>query len=100
MARFARKNATTASLNYYKAAMRGVQVADTQHLSDEVMKLRVPVLGIGGALDQLARASQMGEAIRPWAVAGYTEELVEAGHWVMLEKRDEVSRILAEFGRS
>jgi pimeloyl-ACP methyl ester carboxylesterase len=36
----------------------------------------------------------------PWAKAGLTEKVVDAGHWLMFEKSDEVSQILKDFAQS
>lgn len=94
-------NTITASLNYYRSLMRGTQAADEDPLTDEQRMLRVPVLGICGKEDMVTRADQIGGGIRPWATKGYREIVLEgAGHWVMLERRGEVSGALLEFVRA
>jgi len=78
--------------------MRGTQAADEDPLTDAQRSLRVPVLGICGSEDMVTRADQIRGGIRPWASQGYEERVLEgAGHWVMLERREEVSRALMEF---
>lgn len=41
----------------------------------------------------------MGAATKALATKGYTEKLLDAGHWLMLEASDDTSSILAEFAR-
>jgi pimeloyl-ACP methyl ester carboxylesterase len=43
------------------------------------------------------RPETLGPSTQPWTRAGYEEKTVQSGHWLMLEKPDEVSRILIEF---
>lgn len=95
------KNTIAASLNYYKSLMRGTQAPDEDTLTDAQRILNVPVLGICGSDDMVTRADQIGGGIRPYSSKGYTEMVLEgAGHWVMLEKRKEVSNALLDFVRS
>ncbi|GAP84110.2 putative epoxide hydrolase 2 [Rosellinia necatrix] len=91
-------DAAAASLNYYRAQMRGVQVGPEAGVTDARRMLRVPVLAVGGGEDRVTLPGALGRATRPWAAAGYAERVVAgAGHWLMLERPDEVSRILVEF---
>ncbi|KAI0444582.1 alpha/beta-hydrolase [Xylaria telfairii] len=85
------------SLNYYKALMRGVQAAGEASLTDDDRTLKVPVLGIVGADDVVTLPDAVAGGTEPWAAAGYEERVVQAGHWLMLEKPDEVSQILIDF---
>ncbi|KAF5013353.1 hypothetical protein FDECE_656 [Fusarium decemcellulare] len=95
-----RKNVIAASLNYYRSLMRGTQARDEDPLTDAERTLRVPVLGICGGGDMVTRADQIGRGTRPYASKGYTEVILQgAGHWIMLEKRAEVSNALLEFVR-
>ena len=92
------KDTIAASLNYYKSLMRGVQAPDEDPLTDEDRTLRVPVLGICGGGDMVTRADQIGGGCKPFASKGYTELVFEnAGHWVMLERREEFSKALLDF---
>lgn len=92
------QNAIAASLNYYRSLMRGTQAVDEEPLTDADRTLRVPVLGICGAEDMVTRADQIGGGTRPFASKGYTEKILDgAGHWVMLERREVVSKALLEF---
>lgn len=81
--------------------MRGTQASDEDPLTDAERTLKVPVLGLCGAEDKVTRADQIGLGIKPYASKGYTEKVFEgAGHWIMLEKRKEVSSALLEFVES
>lgn len=92
------KNLVTATLNYYRSLMRGTQAPDEDPLTDEDRTLRVPVLGICGAEDVVTRADQIGAGTKPFASKGYEELVLKgAGHWVMIEKREEFSRALMDF---
>lgn len=97
MKAYSRDGAVEASMNYYKALLRGVQADDEACLTDEDRTLRVPVLAIGGAQDVVTRADQLRAQTEPWAAAGYTERIVDAGHWMMHEDREGVSSALLEF---
>lgn len=78
--------------------MRGTQAEDEDPLTDAQRTLMVPVLGICGSEDMVTRADQIGTGIKPYASKGYTEIILQgAGHWVMLEKRAEVSSALLDF---
>lgn len=97
--RYSQPGAMAASLNYYKALLRGVQAADEAALTDKDRTLKVPVLGVGGLQDTVATADQVAPAIQHYAVAGYQLEMLDTGHWMMLEQRENVSRILIDFVR-
>lgn len=86
-----------ASLNTYRSIMRGVQAKDEGAVTDADRTLEVPVLAVGGSQDLVARADQVRGATEPWSSKGYTEKTLDAGHWLMLEKSQEVSEILLEF---
>lgn len=76
-----------ASMNYYKALLRGVQAEDEKVSTDEDRTLRMPVLTIGGTQDMVTRADQVRALVEPWAVGGYSEKTVDAGYWMMYEAR-------------
>ena len=100
LATYSRDHATTASVNYYQAVMRGVQVEDEAGLTEGDKTLKVPVLTIGGTQDVVSPPDQIAPTTQPWATAGYTEKTVDAGHWMMLEQKEAVSAILLEFAAS
>ncbi|KAI0097827.1 Alpha/Beta hydrolase protein [Nemania sp. FL0031] len=94
---FSQPNITISSLNYYQALLRGVHAADEAVLTDEDRMLRVPVLGVGSAKDQVATPEFQKAFLEPWAMAGFQQIIVDSGHWVMQEKGDELNDILIEF---
>lgn len=95
-----RKGTIKGLLNYYRCLMRGIQAEDEDPLTDEQRTLKVPVLGICGGGDMVTRADQIGRGITPYASKGYKEVVLEgAGHWIMLERRAEVTNVLLEFVR-
>ncbi|KAF4955429.1 hypothetical protein FGADI_4539 [Fusarium gaditjirri] len=95
-----RKDTINGLLNYYRSLMRGIQADDEDQLTDEQRMLKVPILGICGGGDMVTRADQIGRGITPYASKGYKEVVLEgAGHWVMLERRAEVTNALLEFVR-
>lgn len=87
----------TASLNTYRSTLRGVNAKDAATVTDAQRMLKVPALAVGGAQDLVSRGDQMQSAMEPWAGRGYTEKTLDAGHWLMLEKKEELSSILIEF---
>jgi pimeloyl-ACP methyl ester carboxylesterase len=94
---YSQPGAVASSLNIYRSLLRGTQVPDEAALTDENRTLRVPVLAIGASEDLVARAEQLRPQTEPWARVGYEERVIEAGHWIMLEKGEEFNDILIEF---
>ncbi|KAI0443021.1 Alpha/Beta hydrolase protein [Xylaria telfairii] len=90
-------NITVSTLNYYQALLRGVHAAEEAALTDENRTLRVPVLAVGSAKDQIATADLQKASLEPWAMAGFEQEIVDSGHWIMQEKGDELNDILIKF---
>jgi soluble epoxide hydrolase/lipid-phosphate phosphatase len=97
--RYSQPGAMAASLNYYKALLRGIQEADEAALTDEDRKLKVPVLAVGGLQDPIVTPNRVSTAIEHYAAAGYQVEMLDTGHWMMLEQKENVSRILIDFVR-
>ncbi|KAI0150539.1 alpha/beta-hydrolase [Xylariaceae sp. FL1272] len=96
---YSQPDTVVATINYYRALLRGVQAADEIALTDEQRMLRVPVITIGGSQDLVTRADLLSGS-EAWASAGYEQHVVDAGHWIYLEQADEVTRILLEFADS
>lgn len=97
---YSQPDAPESSLSYYRAVMRGIFDEDEAVLSDEDRKLKVPVVGIGGTKDQVSISDDMTAVTKPYATRGYTEHVLDAGHWVMLEQKEKVTSILTEFAAS
>ncbi|KAK8058861.1 hypothetical protein PG994_009309 [Apiospora phragmitis] len=97
---YSQPNATEAPLSYYRAVMRGIFEEDEAGLSNEDKMLRVPVVAVSAAKDQICIPEEMTAITKPWTTNDYTEYLLDAGHWVMLEQKGKVTSILPEFARS
>ena len=80
--------------------MRGINAPDEVLLTDTNRTLRVPVLVVAAAKDPLFSLESLRAATEAWASAGFEQRVVDAGHWIPLEKGEELSEILAEFARS
>ncbi|KAH8716768.1 Alpha/Beta hydrolase protein [Phaeosphaeriaceae sp. PMI808] len=96
---YSQVNITTATLNYYRSRLRGGNVEDDAILTDDDRTLRVPVLAVAAANDQVSTPEQQKLRTEPWASAGFEQRIVDAGHWIALEKGDELSKILIEFSK-
>ena len=97
MSAFGQKNAFATSIVYYQALMQGVQSKDEKALTKEDTMLHVPVLGVGGLKDLVARADEVRGSIKPFAKAGYTIRNLNAGHWLMFEDPQGLNEILLDF---
>ncbi|RGP78792.1 epoxide hydrolase 2 [Fusarium longipes] len=97
LAAFSKPNATTASMNYYKGLLRGINAEDEENLTDEDRTLRVPVLTMGGIQDTIAREDHQRMGTEPFAAAGYTHKTVNGGHWLIYEDREGIKDALLEF---
>ena len=91
-----RHGALTAALNWYRANTQGW---GGLHTGLNYPAINMPVMGIWSSADPFLKERQMQESeinvAGPWRY----ERIEEAGHWFMLEKPDEVNRLLVEFFR-
>jgi pimeloyl-ACP methyl ester carboxylesterase len=97
----ARPGALTSGLNWYRAAFLPPSQDEAPLPSLPAWdRVRIPVLGIWSDGDpfllepQMALSSAVMEA--PWRY----ERIVGAGHWLMLDKPEEVNRLLVDFLRA
>ncbi|KXJ88048.1 Alpha/Beta hydrolase protein [Microdochium bolleyi] len=95
---FRRPGAVAAALNPYRRTFAGTDVAEEDAVPDERKPLDVPVTLIGGTQDTVTPGAQMRMFTEPWAKQGVEEFQLDAGHWLGLEKADEVSEILLKVG--
>lgn len=65
-----------------------------EHMQQEQV---VPTLVVGCARDVMTPASLQDQMTRPHAKSWYCFGLIDAGHWLMLEKPDETNRVLQDF---
>jgi soluble epoxide hydrolase/lipid-phosphate phosphatase len=84
------------ALNWYKAAMQNINLKEEEEAKLNP-KLEVPVLMIEAKNDVLSNTMAihaMKEYVSDLKVVG-----VNCGHWVQIEKKDEVNTALEEFFR-
>lgn len=91
----------TASLNYYRAARMGDQVAaggvsEEYEAKIKAMRVEVPTLVIWGENDP-ALLLGLTRDLEEWIPDMRLEVLPGAGHWVPYERPEEVNRLIREF---
>ena len=79
--------------------MRGVSSASEVNQTEEERMLHVPTLLIGTANDPICPPAFQEAGMKPY-VKNLTVEIVQAGHWVMLEKPDEAFKAIDKFVQS
>ena len=94
--RYSTPDAIAASLNYYRSIFAGVQVLDAAD-SELNPVLTVPVMTIAGTLDAITSAEDVEAVTGAFASSTYRAEVVQSGHWVMLEQAEEVNAYLNDF---
>lgn len=95
--RFSSRDAITSSLNYYRSILQGVQVEDAAELVAEDLLIDAPVLTIVGGQDAITSPDQVEGLTRAWVRKSYSPEVVQGGHWPMLEQPAEVNALLTRF---
>jgi soluble epoxide hydrolase/lipid-phosphate phosphatase len=98
---FVQPNIVPATLNYYQAAMRGASAADEAIITDADRKLKVPVLAVGAGRDMISPPEVQKATFDKWVEreGGVEQVVVDAGHWIALEKGEELASILVDFAR-
>lgn len=86
----ARPGALTASLNYYRAAVR--------HSPPRVRRIDAPTLLIWGERDPHL-VVRLTEGVERWVPDLRVERIPEASHWVAVDEPERVNRLLADFLR-
>ncbi|KAI8162878.1 Bifunctional epoxide hydrolase 2 [Colletotrichum sp. SAR 10_70] len=84
----------TGPTNWYKALRENMSWDDEE---DMEKRLEVPVLVVGCGRDEMTVAGMQDQMTRGFAVAGYRFEVLDTGHWVMLEDPEGTNRLLEEF---
>lgn len=90
-----------APVQYYHSLARNTMLEDERELckaadgSDK--KITVPLLYIGQTGDWVCRTDQMGPAKEQGLVVDLEEKVVDAGHWVLYEKPEEIASLIAEW---
>jgi epoxide hydrolase 4 len=90
---WARKDAVTTMLNWYRATLRlPLKLA----LDPEASRVRVPALLIWGKNDQFAGKAMARESLR-YCDDGHLEMLESATHWIQHEQPGQVNTLLSQF---
>ncbi|KAI9690116.1 MAG: hypothetical protein M1822_009077 [Bathelium mastoideum] len=91
-----RQGGYAAPLRWYKSAMQGINNADEANFTDEEKLLTLPNLLIVSTQDYATRADMQEQSHRKWAKKPKVEVL-ECGHWIQMEKREELYQLLVSF---
>lgn len=85
-------------MNWYKAAMRGINDEDEAQVSEADKFCKLPTLLIVSEEDYVTRADMNIAGTKPWVSDLRVKNLEGCGHWIQLERPEEVHRLLEEFG--
>ncbi|KAL8949187.1 MAG: hypothetical protein Q9222_004682 [Ikaeria aurantiellina] len=87
------------ALNWYKSCMANVNAADEDAIPKEKWQITKPVLLVSCTRDHVAIPELQEETMSGFVASegGLEIKKLDAGHWVMLEKKDEVNEILRNF---
>ncbi|PHH91786.1 hypothetical protein CDD83_10282 [Cordyceps sp. RAO-2017] len=85
-------------LNWYKAAMRGVNIPDESVIPEANRHCKVPALLVFCEHDYVTRADALGDKTKQW-MEDLRVETVDCGHWIQLERPERLHSLLDEFCR-
>ncbi|OQD80025.1 hypothetical protein PENANT_c040G02023 [Penicillium antarcticum] len=83
-------------MNWYKAAMRGVNRIDEAEVPEADRRCHLPTLLIVGEKDYVTKADVNIAVTKRWAHDLRVENF-DSGYWVQLERPDELHRVLEDF---
>lgn len=83
-------------LNWYKAAMRGVNLADEADVPEDKKPCSLPTLLVVSSQDYATRADMQTVKTKEWCPQLQIETL-DCGHWIQLEKPKELTTLLVRF---
>lgn len=84
------------SLNWYKAQIANLNTPDEASLAKERLYIQAPTLLVTCTLDYVGVPAVQEQNTRPWVENLQVKELA-TGHWVQLEKPDELNKVLKDF---
>ena len=84
------------SLNWYKAQIANLNTIDDAEVPEERYHLQVPALLVTCTKDYIAVPMMQEGLMRPWVKDLVVKE-IDSGHFVQVEKADEVNKTLEEF---
>lgn len=83
-------------MNRYKSAMKGISQEDEVNIPYENKFLTLPNMLICSTNDYAARAELQEQRHRKWTKKTRVE-ILDCGHWIQLEKREDLFRLLISF---
>lgn len=83
-------------LMWYEAQMANVNTSDEASLALERSHMQQPTLLISAEKDLIAIAAMQEQGMRPF-VKDMRVEKADRGHWLQLEKPDEINPVLGKF---
>jgi soluble epoxide hydrolase/lipid-phosphate phosphatase len=90
-----------APVYYYHALKENTMLEDERLLaqvpSDAGIKIDVPMLYIGQTGDWVCRTDLMSDAKERGLVSDLEEKVVDAGHWVLYEKPDDIAELIIDW---
>ncbi|KAK9420622.1 putative AB hydrolase-1 domain-containing protein [Seiridium unicorne] len=86
-------------LNWYKAALRGVNLPDEKDVAEEDRFCKVPTLLVVSDLDYVTRADMQSQNTLKWAKQLRIETIQNCGHWIQLERPAELHKLIEGFAR-
>ncbi|SMQ52496.1 unnamed protein product [Zymoseptoria tritici ST99CH_3D7] len=86
-------------VNYYHSLKNNTMIEDEKALceSEDKKRIDVPLLYIGQTGDWVCRTDLMEDAKKQGLVSDCEEKVVDAGHWVLYEKPEEIASIIKEW---
>ncbi|KAJ5204661.1 epoxide hydrolase [Penicillium cinerascens] len=84
-------------LNWYKAAMRGVNNVDEAEIPDADRGCHLPTLLVVSEKDYITRADMNIATTKEYAPDLRVKNFADCGHWIQLERPDELHQLLEEF---
>ena len=86
----------TPSLNWYKAQIRNLNAADDINIEQARYHLHQPTLLVTCCIDYIGVAALQQTTMRPY-VKNLTVEKFDTGHWVAVEKANELNKVVEAF---
>ncbi|KAK3167934.1 hypothetical protein OEA41_004380 [Lepraria neglecta] len=84
------------ALNHYRALYRDLNLQDENVIPKSATNLTKPVLLLTAAKDPVGTPARAERSTRPYAPDLWVQE-IDSGHFLMLEKADEVNKAIKEF---
>ena len=84
------------TLNWYKTQIANLNTPDEIPVAEEQKHIQQPTLLVTCKLDPIAVPQLQIDGMKPW-VKDLTVKEIESGHWVTLEKPDELNETLRQF---